>query len=285
MNKLLCAGFARMWKARIFWLGILVLAALGLYMPISQYIEHVTYFAAEGYEKPLLSNGLFAGTVFVAFAAPVFVSWFLGTEYQDGTIRNKLVVGHSRSAIYLSNLVLSVTGSVLMHLAFLAAYCATGIPLLGPSGIDAGTLVSLLIGSTGAVCALAAIFTLAAMLCRNRGAGAIVCLLLAFALLLAAVYINSRLSEPEIQEYYYLNTETKETEFVSERNANYVAEPARSVYTFFQEFLPTGQVFLYAGLYATQTADQPWRLLAYALIFTAIITAAGLVCFRRKEFQ
>ena len=34
----------------------------------------------------------------------MFTSLFIGTEYDYGTIRNKIIVGHSRTSIYFSNL-------------------------------------------------------------------------------------------------------------------------------------------------------------------------------------
>ena len=61
-----------------------------------------------------------------------FLSVYLGTEFSEGTIRNKLVAGHSRPAVYLSNLILCAIAGVLLCLGYIAAVLAVGLPLLGP---------------------------------------------------------------------------------------------------------------------------------------------------------
>lgn len=49
-----------------------------------------------------LDDRFFAYSFFIGILSAIFCSLFTGTEYSDGTIRNKIVVGHSRISIYLS---------------------------------------------------------------------------------------------------------------------------------------------------------------------------------------
>ena len=56
----------------------------------------------------------------MGLVAAVFISLFVGSEYSDGTIRNKLVVGHSRMRIYLANLIVCSIACVLISLAYAA---------------------------------------------------------------------------------------------------------------------------------------------------------------------
>ncbi len=46
----------------------------------------------------------------------IFTSLFLGVEYSEGAIRNKISMGHKRTAIYLSNLILTSITSVFAYL-------------------------------------------------------------------------------------------------------------------------------------------------------------------------
>ena len=99
MRKLLRANFARLWKDKVFWGALVVLACYGVLGCISQYrLVEEGYDVTDQYSRIFLNVYLFNS---VAFAA--FTNLFLGCEYSDGTIRNKLVTGASRMQIYLSN--------------------------------------------------------------------------------------------------------------------------------------------------------------------------------------
>ena len=51
----------------------------------------------------------------VGILISIFYSLFLGTEYNDGTIRNKLIVGHKRETIYLASF---ITGTVAVTIIY-----------------------------------------------------------------------------------------------------------------------------------------------------------------------
>ena len=95
MSRLLSADFAKLKKSRFFWLCIIGMAVFGLYMKIMEYISTQQY---ENYE-PQIINILFVYALTVAILIPAFVSLFVGTEYSDGTIRNKMIIGHTRTCI------------------------------------------------------------------------------------------------------------------------------------------------------------------------------------------
>lgn len=83
----------------------------------------------QGAEK--LSDGLFAGLTFLGVVLAAFCSLYLGTEYQDGTLRNKVAAGYRREQIYFSCLLACLGGGLLIWGSYLAAYLAVGLPLLG----------------------------------------------------------------------------------------------------------------------------------------------------------
>ena len=103
MTNLLRANLFRLRKALVVWGGALAcvaMAAFTTYTHVSDHLELGVVF--------LLDTTFFIYTIIVGFLMSVVVSTTLGTEYSDGTIRNKLSVGHLRRDIYLSNL-LSMT--------------------------------------------------------------------------------------------------------------------------------------------------------------------------------
>ena len=56
---------------------------------------------AQGWD---IDEALFQFPMIHGVMLAAFVPLFLGADYSDGTIRNKLIAGHRRSGIYLSDL-------------------------------------------------------------------------------------------------------------------------------------------------------------------------------------
>ena len=78
-----------------------------------------------------IDNGFFGCALFIGIVMAVFCSLFIGTEYSEGTIRNKIIIGQKRGTVYLSNFITCSLVSVVMCMAFFIPYLCIGIPLLG----------------------------------------------------------------------------------------------------------------------------------------------------------
>ena len=180
MSKLLSAGFIRLRKDKIFWIALIFMFGAGVFFPVMRYMD----MQQSGYINNI-DNGFFACALFIGIVMAVFCSLFIGTEYSDGTIRNKVVIGQKRTSIYLSNLIICAIVSIVMCAAFLIAYLCVGIPLLGffEMGIKLVLLFTLAVFVLSI--AFASIFTLISMLNHNKAITAVVCILLAFLLLFA----------------------------------------------------------------------------------------------------
>lgn len=49
-----------------------------------------------------IDSAFFSVAIYIGIILSVFCSLFIRTEYSDGTIRNKLIVGQKRSAVYFA---------------------------------------------------------------------------------------------------------------------------------------------------------------------------------------
>ena len=110
MGDLLASGFHKLLKSQVFQ-GSLIFC---LEFPVFEYF-------IMRYMENINSMDYFLNLDFVLFGiiSAVFISIFIGTEYSDGTIRNKLIAGHSRTAIYISNLLICIVAEFFMQMAYL----------------------------------------------------------------------------------------------------------------------------------------------------------------------
>lgn len=66
-----------------------------------------------GYEATL-DNFFFDYATYILVLGAIFCSLFIGTEYSDGTIRNKLIMGYSRQKIYCANLIVCIIANLML---------------------------------------------------------------------------------------------------------------------------------------------------------------------------
>lgn len=276
MNKLLSAHFARIFHNKVFWVGMIGMFALGIFVPIHAFI---------GQQRD--GGTVYFDSLFFIYVIPIglisaaFCSLFLGSEYSDGTMRNKVVVGHSRTHIYLSGLIACSAAGLMISLAYILAICLVGIPLLGMFTIEVPTLLLLLLGSVMMILAFTALFVLLGMLNQNKALVAVISITAFVALFFLATYLNAMLTAPEYYDGYVLAGENGEMVMESMLNPNYLRGMEREITQFFYDFLPTGQALQYANL----SAGHLWQMPLYSLLILTASTLSGIAAFRKKDLQ
>lgn len=276
MNKLISAHIARLKKDKCFRICILLMAFMAPYRVIDSYLSLKKYNVSEPLESPFYTYVFLS-----ALLLPVFCSLFLGTEFSDGTIRNKLIVGHTRTDIYLSSLLLCVMAGFCICIAYMILALCIGIPMLGFFVIDIRIILSLIGCSFALSMAFAAIHTFVAMLNQNRAVTAVICILGVFLLITIGSYINTRLSEPETCAYVYASENGEFIRTPEEPNPFYVSGVRRDVYEFLNEFLPGGQ----AAALSSVSASHPGRMALYSSLITVVTTGFGIYFFQKKDIK
>lgn len=278
MSKLLSANFARMKKSKVFWVCFIFMIGFGLFLIISRYVQFKRFdMMEEAYvEGTLLSYSVVMGIVFA-----VFTSLFIGTEYNDGTIRNKLIVGHTRINVYLANLITCCTAAVIMCLGYIVAYLIPGAVLIGTFQMDFTSIVLTLLTTFATAIAMTSIYTLVAMLNQSRAVVAVICLVGFFVMLFVSSYIQARLTQPEMYEAYAYTVDGVEIVEEAEPNPMYLRGVSRDIYEFFNNFLPTGATLQYPYW---DMEPLPWFAL-YSGIITLFCGALGIVLFKRKNLK
>ena len=279
MNRLLRANFARLWKNKMFRFGLFALTALGIFQRIN--------VRQDSMEVHYLEEAFWIQALVIGVILSIFISLFVGTEYEDGTIRNKIISGHVRSDIYLANVYVCVAAGWIMCLGCLISSLIAGIPLLGFFHTALSNILLQGICVFALSAAYAAIYCFFAMLIPNRTITAIVCILLSFLLLFAGTAVSNRLEE---SEFYYIPDESlgigeiddgQNSEWV--RNPDYLEGADRRIYEIVLGAIPGGQSLQLSGM-LDECTSYP-EMLSASLGWIVLSCGCGLIFFRRKDLK
>lgn len=186
MYKLLNAGFSRLMKNKIFLSVIIITIVFAICSLIFQYDQEVR-FSSFGPSSSPTEKLLLNFVVFIIFFIALFISLFVGTEYSDGTIRNKIIAGHSRKNIYLSNLIISITVGILIELLYLLIISLIAIPLFGGIDMPLNEFGFLLLDTIVVIITYCSIFNFISLICSSITISTTICMLLTIVLMLMAI--------------------------------------------------------------------------------------------------
>lgn len=281
MIKLIRSNFSRLWKSKIFWLGMIFMFGMGSYAVFSRYTE-VNKKPEYSYD---MGDLLFAGDMWLIVIAAVFIGLFIGTDYHNGTIRNKLIVGHTRTEVYFSNFIVCISALLMMHFAYFVPVIGIGFPLVGNSA-STGSLIKLTLISIATLISLCSIFLLISMLIHSKSNASVTAIIISVLFLMSAMMIQNKLDGPEYYEDYdYVYTDEEgnvhEKHIDREKNYDYVDGTKRKVYEFLYDFLPGCQMYQITQ----QNPENPERLPIYSFSIIVVTTACGMFFFRRKNLK
>lgn len=279
MIKLLRANMLRLRKNKLFGALLVIMAGLSVIMMIMNCKAELSW-AELGYTDMMSFDKMYFNlTPLLGIFFAVMISMFTGTEYSDGTIRNKIIVGHSRSDIYLSNFITSIVSSF----AVVAVWLLSGLVglflinewYLPPKWVLIYILVILLLSS-----AMSAIFTLIGMLMSSKASSAVISIIVFVVMLVVSTTVSQALSAPEMISGYQLTSNGVEmTE--PEPNPGYLRGVSRDIAEAAMDILPTGQGLNIANLSMTEPA---LPMIASTLI-TVFVTGIGMVIFKKKDLK
>ena len=138
----------------------------------------------------VIGQNMSQGVVTMIFAA--FVSIFVSSEFQYGTMKNTLSRGRGRTQVYLSKLIVGIVAGLAMLGAFVLASGVMGSLFWGwdPNGIvTPGNFAAMLLSEALLMSAFTAVFVLVGMTMRSSGGTIAVNILLVvmFSTILSAI--------------------------------------------------------------------------------------------------
>lgn len=279
MRNLLSCGFLRLGKSALFRMVLLSGLGLTVFACVQQYYEKKKFAGSGGWIT--LEAVLFQCAVTVGLALALFIPLFFGVENGDGTVRNKLAVGHTRAAVYGAAFVVSFAAGAAFCAVSLAAALLFGIPLLGGPTAPGARLAASCFGILLMTAAFCALFLLVTMNCSRPSVAAALCMLLLVVLFILAIAAQGRLEEPEFVTDYTLTVDGGIDLAEPVPNPLYPRGAVRSGLEFLLDALPTGQ----AIQYVRPLAGSPVRMMLLAVCVTALAAFAGLARFAKKDLR
>ncbi len=284
MGNLLSAGMYRLVRSKLAWLLLLIMVVLTSGIFLQTFRLNQENLAAPGFVPSTLhplDNYFFGYSMLQIVSMAVFCPLFLSSEYGDGTLRNKLIVGHSPIQVYLGNLNVNCLFAVISCLTGIFCGMCVGVPMLGwfqEAGTEYIAFCMLISLTLSLVCT--AIYTLITMVVPNRGIAVTVCVLLAFGMIFWGQSLALKLSQPEFQRsisvadggYMYSD---------SIPNPAFVSGIQRQIYQFFYNLIPGGQAYQILAM----ELESPIQILAYNILTFTTSTLLGLALFRRKDIK
>lgn len=293
MIKLLRAHFCRLSKDILFYIVMLVNTVLTI------------LFANE------LNCGIVDSVYLIIqpFIYSVFVAFFVGKEYGNGTIRNKLICGHTRSVVYFSYLITCIIATLASVIPGVIVLCAWNIKFI--SAIELSYALLMLLGYLLLHCACCALFVAVGFAIHSKAVCVIVVILVAFSGMFLSEMTVQKLDEDKTLPDVIINADGTQTLVDGNRpNPKYVDGTPRKILYGINNFLPQSQISEYCSFLAkwygeweatnsvdttnfdvvfkdstTAKHDLQYVFFVNQIVLLALTTLIGDLMFRKKELK
>lgn len=266
MINLINANFAKLFKSAVFKVSIAIMAFIPAFTVLANY-------AARG-NKTTNINGIFnTGHMFIGFVIPVLVTLFLGQDYSDNTIRNKLAAGHTRLSIYLSDLIVSFCGGVILQLACIISGCVFALPLYGKFSEPLDEIIKIQLLGLCLIAVYTALTTFITMIITNKTYAVVVSIMTAMTLFMAGMGAYQYVTERKMLEAKITAkaTDTQTTE-MNENKLAYI------IY----ETVPSSQACI---LSEGSVPKNSIKIVGYDMLSTTTFTLLGILLYRKKDIK
>ena len=119
MANLLAEGYRRLFKGKRFYIVLAVIMAIPI---IASVFIRIVEKRALNLGGALVFSLIGTMSMFISITAGLFII----TDFKNNTIRNKIIIGHSRTKIYLANLIISLTVAFIYQMVFWLTLIAFG---------------------------------------------------------------------------------------------------------------------------------------------------------------
>ena len=258
MRDLLRADMYRMFRKRWFWLCVCCMETVAIALVVMQRTA-MDYTVS-------LDRVIFLPMAFYGIAVAALVSLFVGDDYQDGMMRNKIVSGKSRRAVYCSLQTACWLGCLAVYAGMVITTVCLG-RVLFPVNVTGGDILRYSLLGASVCLAYGSGFCMISILTQNRSTAAVLSMALAFAMLFLCLHTNQVLAQAAYRD--------------GVANPYYVRGAKRMLYLVLHDCNPSGQA---AQLSSMQCLHAP-RFLAMDLLWACLSIFAGPRLFDKADIR
>ena len=275
MRKLLAASFSRLWKEKIFWFVFLI-------MSIGSVCFNWIGYNEINNPQIYVEDMIFCMLPMSGFVFALFISMRLGTEFEEHTIRNKLVVGYNRMQIYFAEYITCMVAAMMMLVVMLLFSMAFGLVLSLEFRSGRNEIILLVFCCVLIASVFSAMFVGISMNVGSKAASLVVSMAFLFAILFLASFCVNALEEGPMVYSNVVITAENGAEFGDLiENPAYIDGTQRTVYELIADILPTGQTIQMNNLEFERASRWP----VFSLIMLIIATIAGYIPFRKRDIR
>lgn len=279
MNKLIRAGLKRVFRIKTIYLCLAV-----LFLNDGFDIMKESLFPEPGRSIPDPEGYLMSAFLTMILLTAVFITSFLGSEYQYGTLRNKIAVGHERWQLYVGSFVVCYSAVLIMYVFVWGVTAVFGTLFLRGFKSDIKELAATGLVSFLAFTMLTALFVLVGLCIQSKSAGSVAAVILAFLCMITGVMTVQILSAPQ-----FIPADSIPAQFISEYkpvpedptlliNPDYVEGSRRKMFEMVHKLCPASQM-----LTAEEGIDAERVLIP--ITETVVLFAAGMLVFQKRDLK
>ncbi len=258
MRRLLGADLYRMYHNKKIGIALLAMVAVAGMMIMMQH-------TAMDYEVPL-SRVIFLPMTFYGLVSAAFVGFFVGEDFSEGTVRNKIIAGSRRSDIYMSHLICVWSASLVLYLLTILLTVGAGLPLFAHD-VTGGEIATYFGLGCLTVIAISSIFCMISMGIGNRSVAITVCMGLAFVMLFLCLHTNQILAQQPYKDGVL--------------NLHYVGGWKRIAYEWLHDLNPMGQI----AQLSEMKYLSPIRWIVTDIAWMLIAMGFGSLVFMKKDIR
>lgn len=258
MIKILRADYWRLWRSFSFWLSLFGMLALAVFFMVMQ-------ATGMDYTVPL-SRVIFLPMSLYGIGMAAFVSVFVGTDFSDGFIRNKLLTADHRSSLVFSHIIVSSTACVIVY-TLVTAFSAGIGQFFFENNVDGTVFFHYFMLGVGMSLVSGCMFSVISLLCGSKTRAVVLCMGLAFVMLFLCLHTNEVLVQAEYKDGVL--------------NPRYVSGIRREICSVLHDLNPCGQ----AAQLSAWEVWHPIRSVCLNILMLICLTALGCRLFQIKDIN
>ena len=266
MIRLLDANFKRLSKNKPFYILMIITIIIAILKIIFSYIDMDS-------ERPVHLEEILCFYPFIfSFFIASFTSLFLGCEYTDSVIRNKISIGHKRLNIYLANLITVSIACLLFYIVYFLVSLIIGLPFFGVISISYSLFLKIIITILIDILAYSSIFTAIQMLFNNNTISIVMNIGIILIFIFSFFVISSIQIDIEYSNQGYSYTEDYKKEFSWK-----VCETLQNLNLFYHD---------YNVYHVSSSEDVNYNKMQLSSLGIIVVsTSIGLIIFNKKNLK